>query len=112
MANDLEIIVYIVCILIVFPLALRGLIFGMQLPPGSLFEKYFSAEKFLGPVGNVFLIVVSAAGAVKVALHYGLIASAPAESLTLLLGSATLFLLAIDLFLWARAIAKVNKAGV
>lgn len=106
-----EIIVYVLCVLFILPLAVRGLIFGMQLPPGSLFEKYYSAERYLGPAGNIFLIVICASALVKLALHYDFIAPGPGDTMVTVLGVATLLFVVVYAALWVRAVLKVRRAG-
>lgn len=91
------------------PLAIYALAKGSPAPPGTFLARYFSAEPLLGPVGNLFLILVCLVQANKLAAHFGLVDLTLSRPLDQWLMGAFGVVLLIDLALWVRAAIKVRR---
>ena len=61
MLTNFEVLLY-ASSLIVLPIAIYSLLTGSKAPEGTWIAKYYAAETYLGPAGNVFLLAVCANG--------------------------------------------------
>ena len=57
MLTNFEVLLY-ASSLIVLPIAIYSLLTGSKAPEGTWIAKYYAAETYLGPAGNVFLLAV------------------------------------------------------
>ncbi len=100
--------------LVLAAVAIYSLFTGSKAPPNSWLTKYYAAEKYLGPVGNVMLIALGATSAFKLALHFGVVAPSDPDSVSVIVGTPFFVLAVAYLVLWFRAWRKVKasaKAG-
>ncbi len=91
--------------------AIYSLFTGSKAPPNSWLTKYYVAEKYLGPIGNVMLIALAATSVFKLGLHFGVIAPSDPDSVSLIVGTPFLLLALVYLVLWFRAWRKVKSAA-
>ena len=96
-------------VFVLLPIVLVSLATGSKQPEGSLFAKYYRAEPWLGLAGNIFLLVLCAIAAIKLALHFGFVDAALAEAIDGWIGIPFLGLLLVVLALWIRALLKVRR---
>jgi hypothetical protein len=108
MLTNFEVLLY-ASSLIVLPIAIYSLLTGSKAPEGTWIAKYYAAETYLGPAGNLFLLAVCANGLVKLGLHFGFIDPARMGSVDLIIGVPFMALLVVYLGLWMRAARKVRR---
>jgi hypothetical protein len=99
-------------VLVLLPIVLVSLATGSKQPESSWFAKFYRAEPWLGLVGNIFLLVLCAIAASKLALHFGFIDAATADAVEGWITIPFLVLLLVFLILWIKAVMKVRRAGI
>lgn len=93
---------------IMFPLAVVALVFSIDPPEGPL-SKYYRAERYLNPVGNLFLITVCLDAITKLAAHFGLIDAATKSAIQPFIGWPFFVLFFAFVGLWVSAFIKVRR---
>jgi hypothetical protein len=107
MLNNFEVALYSFSFLLL-PLALYSLASGSAPPKNTWLTKYYSAEKYLGPTGNVMLVALCGANLAKLAMYFGFIPQASSD-VDGLIGTPFMILMVAYLVLWIRAIRKVRR---
>src|SRR5262245_26406868 len=110
MLNSFEIALY-GFVAMLLPLAIFSLVSGAQPPEYTPLAKYYRAEKYLQPCGNLFLITVCANSIARLAQHFGYIHAGLSEQLAPYINVPFLVLLVAFLALWIKAYVKVRRAG-
>jgi hypothetical protein len=114
MLTQLQVTVYILGLAVLLPLLAYGVIARPGVPETSPLAKYYRAERFLDPAGNLVMAVVLVGLAGRLAAHFRYIDPVLWDTLTLplLLASAAVVLLYLGL--WVRAALRVRRdaAGV
>ena len=108
MLSKFEIVLYSASLLIL-PAAVYSLSTGSKPPERSSLAKYYTAEKYLGPVGNVMLILLCLGNFLKLAAHFGIVRLS--ENSALIIGLPFLALSVTYLALWMGALRKVRQAA-
>ena len=109
MLTSLQVSIYTLSVALLVPLLVYGVIVRPGVPESSPLAKYYRAERFLDPAGNLVMAVVLVGIAGRLAAHFRWIDPALWDSLTLpiLLASAAAILLYLGL--WIRAALKVRR---
>lgn len=92
----------------IFPLAVYSLMTG-SVPPHGLAAKYYRAEPWLMPVGNVFLLSLCAGAIARLLTHYGYLSESMRQTLEPLFMIPFGVLLVIYLGCWIRALLRVRR---
>ena len=108
MLSKFEVFLYSASLLIL-PIAVYSLWTGSKPPEGSSLAKYYAAEKYLGPVGNVMLILLCLGNFLKLAAHFGVLRLS--ENSALLVGLVFLIFAVTYLGLWVAALRKVRRTA-
>jgi len=108
MLSTLDIVVYSVVLPVVLPLAIYSLVTGSRPPEHSFFSKYYSVEKNLMLVGNLFLLAVSATAASRLALHLGTFDIDVATAIDQWIALPFMILLVSFLTMFVRAASKIH----
>jgi hypothetical protein len=107
MLSNFEVALYSIS-LVLLPLALYSLATGSAPPKNTRLSTYYSAEKYLGPTGNVMLVALCGANLAKLAMNFGFIPQASSD-LDGLIATPFMILMVAYLALWIRAIRKVRQ---
>jgi len=108
MLTTLDIVVYSVVLPVVLPLAIYSLATGSRPPEHSFFSKYYSFEKHLMLVGNLFLLAVCATAAARLTLHFGYFGIDMATAIDQWIALPFMVLLVGFLTMFVRAAKKVH----
>ena len=108
MLSKFEVVLYATTLMIL-PSAAYSLWTGSKPPEGSSLAKYYAAEKYLGPVGNVMLILLCLGNFLKLAAHFGVLRLS--ENSALLVGLVFLTFAVTYLALWVAALRKVRRTA-
>jgi hypothetical protein len=111
MLTQLQVTIYILSLAVLVPLLAYGVIVRPGVPETSPLAKYYRAEPFLDPAGNLVMAVVLAGIVGRLAAHFRYIDAALWDSLTLplLLAAAAAVLLYLGLLI--RAALKVRRGA-
>jgi len=110
MLSNVEIALY-GFVAVLLPLAAFALITGAEPPENTWLSKYYRAEKYLYPCGNLFLLTVCANAIARLAFHFGFIDPGLNERLAPAIAVPFFVLLVAFLALWVRAYLKVRRDG-
>jgi hypothetical protein len=108
MLTNFEVVLFSLT-LFILPIAVYSLLTGSKVPENTWASKYYAAEKYLGTAGNLFLVFICCNGAMKLAIHFGLIGPELATRLEPIFGTIFMVVIVIYLGLWAKAIRKVRR---
>lgn len=106
MLSKYEVVLYSASLLIL-PVAVYSLSTGSKPPEGSSLAKYYAAERYLGPIGNIMLILLGLGNLLKLATHFGILRLS--ENSALVIGLPFLALAVTYLALWIGALRKVRQ---
>jgi len=109
MLTRLQVTIHILGIAVLLPLLLHGLLARPGVPESSPLAKYYRAERFLDPAGNLVMAVVLVGIAGRLAAHFRWIDPALWGGLTLPLLLASVAVVLLYLGLWIRATFKVRR---
>jgi hypothetical protein len=110
MLSTLQVVIYSFVIFL-GAVAIYSLFNGSKAPPNSWLTKYYEAEKYLGPVGNVMLIALAASSAFKLALHFGFVSPTDPDGAELIAGTPFIMLMGVYWLMWFRAWRKVKSTA-
>jgi hypothetical protein len=110
MLSNFEIGLYSL-VVILLPLVAYGMVTGAPPPENTWLSKYYRAEKYLHPVGNIFLLTLCANTIVKLARHFGYVPPVMDDRIAIVGGTFFFLMFVAFLVLWIRAYLKVRRAG-
>jgi hypothetical protein len=108
MLSTFEVYIY-ASSLALLPLALYSLATGSKAPQNSWLTKYYAAERYLGPTGDVMLVALCIGNITKLAIHFSQGAPISSDHLAAVASLSFMILVVAYWVLWIRALKKVRR---
>ncbi len=109
MLTPLQVTIFTLSLAVLVPLLAYSVIVRPGVPESSPLAKYYRAERFLDPAGNLVMAVVLVGIAGRLAAHFRWIDRGLWDTLTLPTLLASVAAVLLYLGLWIRAALKVRR---
>lgn len=109
MLSTIEVVIFS-SVLFLVPITLYSMFTGALLPESTWLGKFYHAEKYLLPVGNIFVLSICLMAAGKLAVHFALVDPENAESFAFWTGLPFPILFFVYVAFWLRAALKLRRA--
>lgn len=108
MLNLLDLFIDLFAVFVLGPLVLHSLLTGALPPEHMWLGKYYRVERWLLPVGNLFLLTVIANAMLRLGVYFDVLVADQPNWLAPGISWAFFFTLCVYALTWARALRNVS----